>query len=948
MSFTTIFKFLRKSVSSIFLYSLLFCIICQIEAMEKTFHLIKESSARPQKVKIHENVEIVVTNESIKNDSRITAMFRGLRVKGTALQQAIANCSIKEAVLFIKNGADVTIYDSIGLTPLQYALNIRYGCYHYRNNQLPHVKELDELIAYLIVSGACVNDTDDLGATLLYHAAESAREDLIQLLLARQSLVNVKNMFGDTPLHKAAQSENLETVSLLIKHGADVNATNGIGWTVLHSVIEKAASGGNLKVILLLLKHGAFLSWGECARFFDRAADQLLDQALKQGNLEVTSLAVNLGANVIDALSNTALQRALKSDSIKYNLEVIPHLVSLGADINAKNKFGKSALHFAVEQCSVELTTLLMSLGSDANAQDKSGKTPLHSAALYPGKKEMAKMVMLLISFGADVHARDYKFYTPISDIDLNREYFSEEEYSLITNPEKNVLQILKNVAHYLEPYEKNSKNKGLDVLLRCIAVEPFVAKIHKKMSLLFEKVSMATLINDQMMLAEFTIRRLPLSIWNTIKNRFLAKGTHQLITLEEAFLKQALVNVLKKAVNYNQIQSINEDFKRRIKQLLALHIKRGSTFSAGRWARTDFCSPKNLSNQELNQTLLARTPEPASKRHERNSQQPNEGAERLTNERIDVFRSGLAIDAEGMQIVAAASAVRKLEEEAGDRAYKLFDCIVGSSWGGILALALAASEDGHKPLLKIDKIISFFKEKADELFPSTMKKSGASYYDIKSLKEAMKLLFKNARLSCSLTRVVVSFRENIGTIQVKKGIFDSVKAQKNENDDFELANIACAIIADGVNLWPVTWEENGCRFNLTGRDYTLNADMLLYEQNKNRFENHSYLHEGDNLVILSITTVQNGESETQTNSHAKLKSMLTGRSIYERISLNVQEATVHGAAIFDAYEKEGIKFFAGSDQKEDSRIVKQKNSFSIIQPRYKKLIEELGSFLKQ
>ena len=83
------------------------------------------------------------------------------------------------------------------------------------------------------------------------------------------------------------------------------------------------------------------------------------------------------------------------------NKEIAELLISKGADVNAKDKDGRTSLHSAASSGNKEIAELLISKGADVNAQSNNGWTPLHSAASN-GSKEIAE---LLIANDADVNA---------------------------------------------------------------------------------------------------------------------------------------------------------------------------------------------------------------------------------------------------------------------------------------------------------------------------------------------------------------------------------------------------------------------------------------------------------------------------------------------------------------------------------------------------------------
>jgi len=78
-------------------------------------------------------------------------------------------------------------------------------------------------------------------------------------------------------------------------------------------------------------------------------------------------------------------------------------LIAKGADVNARNNYGWTALSHAARAGNAELVKLLLAHGADINARDKSGWTPLMRAAM----KGHVATVQVLLDHGAAVNDQE-------------------------------------------------------------------------------------------------------------------------------------------------------------------------------------------------------------------------------------------------------------------------------------------------------------------------------------------------------------------------------------------------------------------------------------------------------------------------------------------------------------------------------------------------------------
>ena len=92
------------------------------------------------------------------------------------------------------------------------------------------------------------------------------------------------------------------------------------------------------------------------------------------------------------------------------NKQKVEQLIAQGADVNASDKHGSSALIWAVFRGQLEICKLLVAGGAHVNARDAAANTPLMWAA-REGSLEICK---LLIAHGANINAQDSYGGTPL------------------------------------------------------------------------------------------------------------------------------------------------------------------------------------------------------------------------------------------------------------------------------------------------------------------------------------------------------------------------------------------------------------------------------------------------------------------------------------------------------------------------------------------------------
>ena len=126
-----------------------------------------------------------------------------------------------------------------------------------------------------------------------------------------------------------------------------------------------------------------------------------LIEAARRGKLAFVKKLLDDGADV--NATNYIGQTALMLAAANRHVDVVKLLLEHGADVNATDDIGRTALMLAVADQNIEVAKLLLEYDADVDATEINGLTALIVVAGFGH----AEIVKLLLEYGADVGVRD-------------------------------------------------------------------------------------------------------------------------------------------------------------------------------------------------------------------------------------------------------------------------------------------------------------------------------------------------------------------------------------------------------------------------------------------------------------------------------------------------------------------------------------------------------------
>ncbi|XP_069849593.1 ankyrin repeat domain-containing protein 16 isoform X1 [Dipodomys merriami] len=296
------------------------------------------------------------------------------------------------------------------LRALQEELRAAGGCQGPAGDTLLHCASRHgrlDILAYL--AETCGMDIEAVNRDYkrpLHEAASMGQRNCVGYLLDRGAAVDCLKKGDWTPLMMACTRKNLEVIQALVEHGANPLLKNKDGWNSFHiasregdplilqylltvcpdawkteskirrTPLHTAAMHGCLEAVKVLLKRCQYEP--DCR---DNCGVTPFMDAIQCGHVEVARLLLEKHqacSSAEDSLGAQALHRA----AVTGQDEAIRFLVSdLGIDVDVRaTTTHHTALHYAAKEGHTSTLETLLSLGANINAKDERNRSALHLA----------------------------------------------------------------------------------------------------------------------------------------------------------------------------------------------------------------------------------------------------------------------------------------------------------------------------------------------------------------------------------------------------------------------------------------------------------------------------------------------------------------------------------------------------------------------------------------
>lgn len=273
----------------------------------------------------------------------------------------------------------------------------------------------------LLAAGADRDEMDDHGARLLFTAAANGSVPLIDLFLTPGEDIDYQRTGGFTALDAALENQHWAAAEYLLEHGATLAASSTGRRDALRKLLdlEPVVKPGSMSLVQVVDLPSpelfrAVLAQGASTDFTDEKGNTLLMLAAKRHHVTALAALLVAGAdvNARNADGDTAL--AIATGKSEYELMVIGIGLALDPEGRSLTKLvfrpAQNSTESRATARRLDAVRVLLDAMADPNAADHGGNTPLIEAT----RSGDAELVAMLIAAGATVNTRNAAGAAPL------------------------------------------------------------------------------------------------------------------------------------------------------------------------------------------------------------------------------------------------------------------------------------------------------------------------------------------------------------------------------------------------------------------------------------------------------------------------------------------------------------------------------------------------------
>jgi ankyrin repeat protein len=241
-----------------------------------------------------------------------------------------------------------------------------------------------ERVAKLIAEGKEEVEPHKDGVTALSVAAQGGHFGAVKLLVEAGAQVDIVDEDDITPLLAAVKVKNNNITMFLLEHGANPNDVYIDDKLKPHNLLMDAVVESNVTLAVLLIEKGANLEYA------DDEGVTIITQAAYQGQEDVVRALLAKGADPT-LVNNEGINALIAAASEGHNEVVRLLLAANKLDVDAKDKDGTNALMAAAVRGHKGVIAQLIAKGANIDAQNVDGHTALMFA--YNGKNQVETLL---------------------------------------------------------------------------------------------------------------------------------------------------------------------------------------------------------------------------------------------------------------------------------------------------------------------------------------------------------------------------------------------------------------------------------------------------------------------------------------------------------------------------------------------------------------------------